>query len=685
VIETNIPNSAPIKLVAYYDEFIWYYPNCEMQTKRWFVENAKPDWIFLDVGANIGYYSMLFSRLAPEGKVYAFEPTSTFDMLLQNLDFNHASNVIPYKMAVGKSTGIKTDKFFRIWGQEAETLECPFTTIDQFVEENNITKIDAIKIDVDSYDFEVLQGAINTIKRFNPFVMVEINNKTLNKRGISTREVYEWLYKKNGGYRTTCIFDEENHLFKHNIQDPDANDISYPNVWHLSNLMKEPYLSIVTVSRNDEHGGDPLRRTQIFIDSYAWQAEHYKLETELILIDWNPPKEKPGLADALNFPANEYFYARVITVPPEVHEGFRYSEDLPLFQFIGKNAGIRRARGEFILATCMDSVLDDGLFEYLARKKLNKNWVYRVDLYDVKNTIFDTGHAEQQAFCRNPECEDMTRGKPQKYRGLYKEDRIAVKDAFRCRKDFPWLEFIDDEGVIIGKSTTANMDNINSNACGDFTLMHREAWNELRGHGEFESYSMHIDSQLLAHAIFYGFTEVNFIPPFVGYHIAHGFQRKPESSFITITEHLEKMTKSNVPVFSWNIYGKDGIAPMEIVINLLRQNPRALLNNESWGLRDINLEENIFDKEGRKLLESKPVPINFKPLSAIKPEFYFEKIAFESFHDIINEKILGKAYRVAEIVEIFSQHRIIWFFIRGTYKVSAKLYKILRAIKRKLL
>ena len=689
MIETNIPNSAPIKLVAYYEEFIWYYPNCEMQTKRWFVENAKPDWIFLDIGANIGYYSLLFSRLAPEGKVYAFEPTSTFDMLTQNLDFNHASNVIPYKMAVGKSTGTKTDKFFRIWGQEAETLECPFTTIDQFVEKNNITKIDAIKIDTDSYDFEVLQGAINTIRRLNPFVMVEINNKTLSKRGITTREVYEWLYEV--GYRTTCIFDKENHLLKHNKQNPDVNDTPYPNVWHLSNLMKQPYLSIITLSRNDEHGGDPLRRTQIFIDSYAWQAEHYKLETELILLDWNPPKEKPGLADALNFPANEYFCAHVIVVPPEVHEGFRYSEALPLFQFIGKNVGIRRARGEFILATCMDSILDDRLFEYLARKKLNKNWVYRVDLYDVKNAIPDTGHLEQQAFCRNPECEDINRGKPQKYRALYNEDRIAVKDALACQTDFPWVEFIDDEGVIIGKSTTVNMDNINFNACGDFTLMHRDAWNELHGYGEFESYSMNIDSQLLAHALFHGFTEVNFLPPFICYHIAHGFQEKPESNFITITEHLEKTAKSNVPVFSWYKIDKTGLASIVKLITVLQQNPRALLNDESWGLRDINLEEDIFDREGRKFLGTKPAPTNFKHLSAIKPEFYFEKIAFESFYDIINEKDLlinekdslieelkipSKADRV---VEILSRHRIIWFFISGIYKVSAKLYKILRA------
>jgi hypothetical protein len=41
-----------------------------------------------------------------------------------------------------------------------------------------------------------------------------------------------------------------------------------------------PYLSVVAVSRNDDHGGDPLRRTQLFIDSLAWQVGRYSLSTE---------------------------------------------------------------------------------------------------------------------------------------------------------------------------------------------------------------------------------------------------------------------------------------------------------------------------------------------------------------------------------------------------------------------
>jgi hypothetical protein len=453
----------------------------------------------------------------------------------------------------------------------------------------------------------------------------------------------------------------------------------YPNVCHLRSLMKQPYLSVITISRNDEHGGDPQRRTQIFIDSYAWQAERYKLETELILIDWNPPRENPGLADILNFPANRYFYARVITVPPEVHKGFKYNEALQLFQFIGKNAGIRRARGEFILLTCMDSIMDDSLFEYIARKRLRKDWLYRADLYDVKNSIPDVGHSEQQEFCQNPENEDTIREKLQKYRALWEEDRIHIKNIEIFKENFPWIDFFDDEGVIIGKSLNNDLDNKNFQANGDFTLMHREAWHRLRGYGEFESYSMHIDSQLMAHAFSYGYIEANFIPPFVCYHITHGFQRDKESNFITINEYLQKMVKSNLPVFSWDIYDQLGNASMEIVCNLLQQNPNTLLNDERWGLRDINLEEIIFDEKGREHLEFKPAPVSFECLSAIKPEFYFEKIAFETFYE--KEIILKMPSKADRAVEKLKSYRIIWFFISTAYRAAVKSYKALKAIK----
>src|SRR5688572_14050834 len=81
-----------------------------------------------------------------------------------------------------------------------------------------------------------------------------------------------------------------------------------------------PYLSIVVASRNDDHGGDPLARTQIFVNNFARQCQRYKLPAELILIDWNPVQDRPGLAAVLSIPSETQFcQTRVITVPAALH------------------------------------------------------------------------------------------------------------------------------------------------------------------------------------------------------------------------------------------------------------------------------------------------------------------------------------------------------------------------------
>ena len=101
-MHTNIPGRPPIELPAYYEQFSWYYPNCEMQTKGWFVRHAAPDWTYIDCGANLGYYAILFSQLSPQGRVHAIEPTSTADMLDTNLRHHACGNVTVHRLAFGK-------------------------------------------------------------------------------------------------------------------------------------------------------------------------------------------------------------------------------------------------------------------------------------------------------------------------------------------------------------------------------------------------------------------------------------------------------------------------------------------------------------------------------------------------------------------------------------------------------
>lgn len=211
IIKTNIPNYQAIELVEYYDEFAWYYPECEMQTKGWCVENFKDEWTIIDCGANIGYFSILFSKLSPNGKVYAFEPTSTYDKLLANIAHHNCRNIEPIKMAVGEKSGEISDEIYRIWGNEPERQKYPFTTLDDFVQEKELSKIDLIKIDVDSFDFEVLKGAKHILAKFNPIVIVELNH-ALSKRNQTNTEALKWLI--DIGYREAVVMDLDNFILK---------------------------------------------------------------------------------------------------------------------------------------------------------------------------------------------------------------------------------------------------------------------------------------------------------------------------------------------------------------------------------------------------------------------------------------------------------------------------------------
>lgn len=210
-IETIIPGRAPIELVAFYDEFRSYYPLCELETKRWFVENVQPDWWIFDIGANVGYYSILFAQLAPRGHVVSFEPTSTAQMLRANLTHNSIANVDIHQVALGATTGVHQDRIFRLWGGDGDVGEYSFYRFDDFVAEHRPPRIDCLKIDVDSFDFEVIRGAEQTLRLHNPVVVIELNH-ALAKRNQSAGEALAWLARL--GYREALVLDHDNFVLQ---------------------------------------------------------------------------------------------------------------------------------------------------------------------------------------------------------------------------------------------------------------------------------------------------------------------------------------------------------------------------------------------------------------------------------------------------------------------------------------
>ena len=151
-----------------------------------------------------------------------------------------------------------------------------------------------------------------------------------------------------------------------------------------------PYLSLVTVTRNDDYAGGMLKRLQFCLDILYEQIERYKLECELIIVDWNPPAENIRLKDALIFPVrSDYMSIRIIEVDNKYHKKFKHNEVTPINGNVGANVGFRRARGKFNVLRNSDIIYSNELFAFIAQKKLNKNILYTCQCPYINEKILD--------------------------------------------------------------------------------------------------------------------------------------------------------------------------------------------------------------------------------------------------------------------------------------------------------
>ncbi len=154
-----------------------------------------------DVGAHIGFYSLLLARLVgPEGKVISYEPVPyTHALLRANLRRNAATNVLAHPVSVGAQAArvrIAPAPGGRLgWSliDAAGELAAPATTLDAEVERLQIQRVDFIKVDVEGYEMEVMTGAQMVLRRHRPVVMYEINPQALAKHGTSEAELAEFF------------------------------------------------------------------------------------------------------------------------------------------------------------------------------------------------------------------------------------------------------------------------------------------------------------------------------------------------------------------------------------------------------------------------------------------------------------------------------------------------------------
>ena len=168
-----------------------YLNGCfEADDSKALIESLNEGDTFIDIGAHIGYYSMLACRLVGDsGKVICFEPTpSTYGLLVKNLQ--QKKNVKAENLAV---YSVQTNMEFNDYGLKymvfnsfkkarlsdvdlvANHINVQTTTLDNYCRLNNL-KPSFIKIDAESVELHVLQGAIETIKNSKPKFMIEVGD-----------------------------------------------------------------------------------------------------------------------------------------------------------------------------------------------------------------------------------------------------------------------------------------------------------------------------------------------------------------------------------------------------------------------------------------------------------------------------------------------------------------------------
>lgn len=321
--------------------------------------------------------------------------------------------------------------------------------------------------------------------------------------------------------------------------------------------MMTPGLSIVVTTRNDDRDGSGLTPLRRFVFLLAEQAAQEGLAAEVIIVEWNPPADRPRLAEAIPWPDHAGTFAvRIITVPPEIHHGFGNAEKLPLFQFIAKNAGIRRARGAFILATNVDVFFSSEMVRFLASQRLRRGAMYRVDRHDVRPGAPEGLSADAfLLYCR----QNVTR----------------INEAAATREVCPGS---------VGPSNGRHRgwkQVLHTNACGDFTLMAREHWFAVRGYPEFPLRAMKLDGLLCGAAHFAGARQVVLRDPIRIYHVDH--PARGDGAAAALSERSAPGT--NGLQISGEQYAK--------WMSLMRQERRPIIFNpgESWGLANESLKE----------------------------------------------------------------------------------------------
>ena len=184
---------------------LFWYGNYEKPLGTVLKNLLQPDSTFLDIGANIGYFSLLAARFASEGKIIAFEPVSyLFEALEKNVALNNFIVIHPVKAAIGEkeeeriiylsaadNTGMSSFQKPENYSGNYEMVKV--LSLDSWFAGSGLIKADIIKIDVEGNELAVLKGMKGIAQHFQPHILLELNPETLSLFNLTPADLLGYI------------------------------------------------------------------------------------------------------------------------------------------------------------------------------------------------------------------------------------------------------------------------------------------------------------------------------------------------------------------------------------------------------------------------------------------------------------------------------------------------------------
>lgn len=180
------------------------------ENKKPLYDLIKPGLRVIDVGVNFGETLLNFAQLlGADGMVYGFEPMPyIYEKCLHNVSLNKFKNIVIENAALsdnnenliindpanGNSGGTFVSKADE---NRPSEIVIKVATLDEYIAENKIEKVDVIKIDVEGFETNVIKGALNTLSKDKPAMFIEVCDENLKRSNSSAIELIQLLEELN--------------------------------------------------------------------------------------------------------------------------------------------------------------------------------------------------------------------------------------------------------------------------------------------------------------------------------------------------------------------------------------------------------------------------------------------------------------------------------------------------------